>query len=108
MTDQNFKPGDIVVITEYGRPIRATKIRRVLKKYVETEAGSKWNLHGEPYPKGYLSLSRRLQHATPEQMREVRWKELANKLHYLNWEQVDGEKLEAVAAIVLKRKDDDT
>ena len=53
-------------------------------------------------------MSRRLQHATPEQMREVRWKELANKLHYLNWEQVDGEKLEAVAAIVLKRKDDDT
>ncbi len=49
----SVKPGDLVFIQHYGlgAHLEKRKVARVLKKFVELDNGSKWDMHGSPYPR---------------------------------------------------------
>jgi hypothetical protein len=77
-----FKVGDFVAcLGAYDRrPYSIRKVVRVLARFVELSDGSKWDLHGHPYPRqrGYGVPS--IVHATAAHRDAIRGENLRGKI----------------------------
>lgn len=80
MASRLFKVGDEVAITRSWSAPEIVTVTRVLKQYVETSDGRKWNVHGRERgrPAGYDGPS--IVHATDEHRDHAERAELYRKI----------------------------
>ena len=76
-----------------------TTIARVLKTFVETDGGAKFDHNGSVYPRREWTTTRLLR-LTPELEAEARRQQAIRFLSVRKWNQFDTETLEKVVAVV--------
>lgn len=101
--------GDVVVVTSGAgdRPRRfLRKVRRVMKRFVELNDGSRWSRTGKVYPSQEWSTSYMtpLAECPPGTATEIERERLAREMHKFDWHDVSVEKLRAIRGILEAEK----
>jgi len=88
MSERLFEVGDEVTVFHGGRPVRFSRISRVMVRFVEITEGSKWCLSGSAYPRRNFENvfdAPHIEHTTPEHKERFERRKLSHFLATFDW-----------------------
>ena len=109
MSIHDWEVGEEVAVrnSQYGGDLyQAVKINRVLKSFVETDDGKKWNHHGGRYPRQTYSLLH-LVPMTPEIEIQVHRQRFLTYLVRVEWKEFNTEHLSQLVGTIFAMKRDE-
>lgn len=102
MTESEFKEGDKVIMYENGAPIRGRIVKRVMKRFIELNDDSKWDLAGHPYPMMAWS-TKMIRPATPERVLELKRRSVVARIAgmtFKEWDALSVDQLDRINSIL--------
>lgn len=104
----SFEVGQKVVMFDSLRGDRLSTVVRVTKRFIETKGGSRWNLHGHPYPRQdcptYSSIVLPMDTVSATTIDRVRREMHARSLAQVDWASVPLETLRKIGELVKEAK----
>ena len=91
-SEKEFEVGDKVIEYLHGEPKKVSTVKRILKRFLELEDGTKWGLYGYAYPYRTWGTAH-ISYYVREDHLKLKTKNLISKIRFFDFKSLEYEQL---------------